>query len=353
MVAIRHVAERAGVSKMSVSRVLNDNRPVLEDTRRRVLKAMAELEYTPNASARSLKRGHTKLIGVLIPNTDNPIYAVYFDGIKDTAYCLGYSVLLYKTSTNAAIDAAGLRLLLEHRVTGLILTSGEGHVPGMVRAGHAVVCIDWKVRGYDRVTLDNAQAMELAVRHLVSLGHREIGIVSGPLFAPSESERLVGYRRAMRRHGLAVQRRLQYIATGFRDDDGVAVGERILSSSHRPSALVVSSTALTPGVLVAVSAAGLSIPDDLALVGVGEMSWSPLLISPITSLVEPAYDMGAEACRMVLERVASGYVGPPRTRAYPAHLAVRLSCGAPPEMRDSPLASTHSLLFSAVARART
>src|SRR6185437_6575407 len=137
---------------MSVSRVLNDNRPVLEETRRRVLKAMAELEYMPNASARSLKHGRTKLIGVVIPNTDNPIYAVYFDGIKDTAYSLGYSVLLCKASKNAAIDAAGLRLLLEHRVTGLILTSGEGHIPSLVQASQAVVCIDWHIRGYDRVT---------------------------------------------------------------------------------------------------------------------------------------------------------------------------------------------------------
>lgn len=350
MAAIGDVAARAGVSKMSVSRVLNNNRPVLEETRKRVLQAMAELEYMPNASARSLKRGRTKLIGVLIPNTDNPIYAIYSDGIKDTAYSLGYSVLMYKASKNAAVDAAGLRLLLEHRVTGLILTSGEGHIPGLVRAGHAVVCIDWKVRGYDRVTLDNPQAMDLAVRHLRQLGHRRIGMISGPLFAPSEAERLIGYRRAMRRHGLVVERELQCVATGFSDMDGVEAGQRILAQSRRPSALVISSSSLTPGVLIAAGEAGLSIPDDLALVGVGEMSWSPVLISPITSLVEPAYEMGVDACRMLLERAASSESGPPRCRSYAPRLAVRISCGAPPEMRDPPLRAAHSLLFSAVGR---
>ena len=176
-------------------------------------------------------------------------------------------------------------------------------------------------------------------------------MICGPLFVPSEAERLVGYRRAMRKHGLRVERRLQCVATGFTDQAGIDAGQRILAQRRHPSALIVSSSALTPGVLIAAADAGLSIPDDIALVGVGEMSWSPALISPITSLVEPAYEMGVEACRMLLERAALRENGPPRRRPFAPRLAVRLTCGAPPKMRDVHIRSRHSLLFSDVAPA--
>lgn len=332
---------------MSVSRVLNNSPLVNEATRLRVLQAMAELNYTPNAPARSLKRGRTRLIGVLIPGTNNPIYGLYVDGIKDTAYVLGYSVLLCKTSNNAASDTACIRLLLEHRVTGVIITSGgwRGQSALLGRSGMTVLCLDYKMRGHDRVTLDNAVAMDQAVQHLARLGHRAIGMITGPPNIASERERLVGYRRAMRARGLPIERRLQCIAPGFSDAHGIDAGRRILTQPNRPSALIVSSSGLTPGALVAASDAGLSIPDDLALVGVGEMSWSPALISPITSLVEPAYQMGVDACGMLLDRAASGEDSPPRCRSYAPRLAVRLSCGAPPELRDVP---AHSLLFSSV-----
>jgi LacI family transcriptional regulator len=350
MVAIRDVAARAGVSKMSVSRVLNGSPLVHEGTRQRVLQAMAELEYMPNASARSLKRGRTKLLGVLIPDINDPIYPRYVDGIKDTAYALGYSVLLCKPSNNAASNTACLNLLLEHRVTGLINTSGgwRRHTSLLKRTGMTVVCIDSKISGYDRITLDNAAAMDTAVQHLRHLSHHNIGMITGPLHIASECERLIGYRRAMRSRGLPVERRLQAIAGGFSVEEGIAAGRAILSQTNRPSALVVSSSALTPGVLVAASDVGLRIPDDLALVGVGEMSWTPMLVSPITSLVEPAYQMGVDACNMLLERAAADEGSPPRCRLYPPRLAIRISCGAPPTMRDVPLRSAHSLLFSAV-----
>ena len=335
---------------MSVSRVLNNSPLVTEVTRQRVLRAMAELHYTPNASARSLKGGRTRLLGVLIPDTNNPIYGLYVDGVKDTAYALGYSVLLCKPSSNEASDTACLRLLIEHRVTGLVLTSGgwRGHNSLLVRSGMTVVCVDNKMRGYDRVTLDNAAAMDMGVGHLAHLGHQAIGMICGPIHIASERERLIGYRRAMRRRGLPVERRLQAVAGMFTDEDGMAAAQRLLSQPNRPSALIVSSSAFTPGALVAASDLGLAIPEDLALVGVGEMSWSPVLISPVTSLVEPAYQMGVDACRMLLERAVSGEQGPPRCRSYAPRLAVRASCGAPPEMRDTPPRTARPLLFSSV-----
>lgn len=353
MVAISEVAQRAGVSKMSVSRVLNNSSRVTETTRQRVLQAMAELNYTPNAAARSLKGGRSKLIGVLFPASNNPIYNRYAEGIMSTAYAAGYSVVLSKTDCGTAGEVEILRLLHEQRVAGVIMHSVEwqAHLPALLRAGVCVVGLDQRAPGCDRVTLDNAATIGCAVDHLVGLGHRHIGMIAGPLGIRSESERLVAYRRAMRRHGLDMPRHWQVMAANFTDAGGISAANTLLTAGQRPSALIVSSSDLTPGVLVAIGAAHVRVPDDLALVGVGEMSWTPALVSPITSLVEPAFQMGADACRLLLERLAARDVGPPRRLLYPAHLAVRLSCGAPPAMRDVPLHAPHALLFYSAALA--
>jgi LacI family transcriptional regulator len=217
-----------------------------------------------------------------------------------------------------------------------------------MQRGVTVVSIDHKVAGCDRISLDNRSAMLRAVDHLASLGHRSIGMIAGPAAVISERERLIGYRRAMRLHRLPIERRLQVFTSGFSDKDGVAAARHMLAGTPRPTALIVASSALAPGVLAAAGEAGLRIPQDLAVLGVGEMSWSPALVSPITSLVEPAYEMGAAACRYLLERSSGEYSGPGRSFLYPARLAVRLSCGAPAEARDVPFRDGRSLLFASV-----
>jgi len=323
---------------MSVSRVLNDSPLVNDVMRQRVLQAMADLDYTPSAPARSLKGGRSKLLAVLIPNTNNPIYNLYIDGIKDTAYAAGYGVLTFKTGTDHAGESQSLRLLYEQRVIGAVMTSPSwrGHIPRLTRAGIVVVSIDARVPAVDRVSLDNMVAMARAVEHLAGLGHRRIGIVTGPLDIVSERERLVGYRRALRRAGLATERGWQGITRGFEDADAMDVAGPLFEAERRPSAVVVSSSNLTPGVLVAAARAGLRVPEDLAVVGFGDLSWTPTLVSPITSLVEPAYEMGVQACGLLLERIASRRDGPPRRLYHQARLVVRLSCGAPAEARDAP-----------------
>ncbi len=353
VVAISEVAERAGVSKMSVSRVLNNSPLVTEATRARVLQVMAELNYTPNAAARSLRHGRSKLIGVLFPASNNPIYNRYADGIMGTAYAAGYGVVLCRTDDGRAGAVEILRLLHEQRVAGVIMHQVEwqAYLPAHLRAGVRVVSLDQHAPGCDRVTLDNMAAMERAVAHLAALGHRHIGMIAGPLRLRSERERMVGYRRALRRHGLPLERRWQVLAADFTDAGGIGAANALLRCGDRPSALIVSSSDLTPGVLAAIGAAHLRVPEDLALVGVGEMSWTATLVSPITSLVEPAYQMGADACHLLLERRPPRAADQPRRFFYPAHLAVRLSCGAPPAMRDVPLNSPQSLLFYSAALA--
>ena len=354
VVGIRDVAAHAGVSMMSVSRVINNKPRVDQAIRQRVLQAMAELNYTPNSSARSLRLGQTELLGVLLPDTDNPLYGRHVNGIRDTAYDAGYGVFVYRAGHNSGEDARYIQLLQRQRVAGFIVTSPgwNPYMRALEEAGVTGVCIDHRAPGYDWVTVDNVAATMQAVDHLARLGHRKIAMLTGPMAALSERQRLVGYRRAMRRLGLPLGRHLQGVAAGFADHDAMDVVGRMVEveDMDRPTALVVSSSDLTPGALVAATAAGLRIPEDLALVSFGDLSWTPTLVSPITSLVEPAYDMGAEACRLLLDRLTGRYTGVPRQRNYPTRLVVRLSCGAPAEDRDSSI-SPATLLFHGVALA--
>jgi LacI family transcriptional regulator len=346
---IADVAKRAGVSKMSVSRVLNNSPLVADDTRARVLQAMVELNYTPNAAARSLARGRSKLIGVLLPPSSNPIFARYADGIQKTAFAAGYSVFVCKPDMGSGGEREILQLLHEQRVAGIIMQHVEWpyqrHLPALVDAGVHVVTLDQRVPGCDRVTIDNAAAMERAVTHLVDLGHVHIGMITGPLHLSSERERLVGYRRALRRRGLPLRRRSQVVAENFTDASAINAANALLRRGDRPSALIVSSSDLVPNILIAIGAAHLRVPEDLALVCVGDLSWTPSLVSPITSLVEPAEQMGADACRLLLDRLKQPSPKDPTILRHTAQLAIRLSCGAPPAMRDVPLHAPESLLF--------
>ncbi len=315
---------------------------------------MADLDYTPSAPARSLKGGRSKLLGVLIPNTNNPIYNLYIDGIKDTAYAAGYGVLTFKTGSDHAGESQSLRVLYEQRVAGAIITtpSWREHIPRLTQAGIALVTIDARASAADSVSLDNLSAMAKAVGRLAGLGHRQIGIVTGPLDIVSERERLIGYRRALRRARLSTERGWQGIARGFEDVDAIGVVGPLLTGGHRPSALIVSSSNLTPGVLVAAARAELRIPEDLAVIGFGDLSWTPSLVSPITSLVEPAYEMGVQACALLFERIAGRFEGPARRLYHQARLVVRRSCGAPAEAHDASTDSPSLTFFSQVASHR-
>jgi len=330
MAAIREVATRAGVSEASVSRVINGSPLVNEPLRQRVLQAMAELKYSPSAPARSLKGGRTKMLGVLLPELANPFYAAIADGIEEVAYDAGYCVILCNSQRQSRV-AQYWRILREHRVAGVIVTAGLADQRPL-DAGVPVVSVDHRLPGIDSVMLDNVDAGRLAAEHLIGLGHRRIGMVSGLLTTTSGRGRLVGYRRAMRHAGLPLDPALQ-AGSPYTERDARALANRMLARPDRPTALVAATNQLTLGVIAAAADQRLRIPDDLALVGFDELGWTASLISPLTTVLQPTRALGAEACRLVLERLG-GYDGPARRRYLPASLAIRLSSRAPIEVRD-------------------
>lgn len=337
MVAIREVARRAGVSVATVSRVINDSPLVNEPLRLKVRQAMADLDYAPSQPARSLKGGRTRLLGVLVAQSPNPFFGDIVRGIEDVAYAHGYCVIACSSDYNPGREATYLSVLRQHRVAGIIVTplrTYQDHEPALRRGITPVVSVDQRLPEIDSVMLDNAAAAEMATNHLLSLGHRRIGIITGPLSTISGRGRLVGYRRALRRAGLSLERSLQS-AGPFNEQAGFELGHAMLSRPDRPSALVTATNDLTLGAIVAARQLGLGIPDDLALAGFDEMSWTHTLVSPVTTVIQPAYEIGATACRLMLDRLQGYYAGPARRVYLPAHLSIRHSCGAPAAARDA------------------
>jgi LacI family transcriptional regulator len=352
MAAIREVARRAGVSVATVSRVINGSPLVNEPLRRRVLDVIAELQYSPSAPARSLKGGRTKLLGMLVPELANPFYGEIADGIAETAYKAGYSIILCSnypercTNLKSARAAGQLQVLREHRVAGVIITGGlwDG-IPGDSRI--PVVSIDHRLPGIDSVMLDNVSAGRLAAEHLIQLGHRRIGMVTGLLNTTSGRGRLVGYRRAMRDAGLKPDPAWQ-ASSQYTEADARGAAHRILSNPNRPTALIAATNQLTLGTIAAIADQGLYIPDELALVGFDELGWTASLISPLTTVQQPTAALGAEACRLLLERL-NGYDGPVRRRYLAPTLAIRSSHYAPLETRE-PITIPFRLAFEYTAR---
>jgi LacI family transcriptional regulator, galactose operon repressor len=340
LASIREVARQAGVSVASVSRVLNGSPLVNEPLRQRVLQAMADLRYAPSAPARSLKGGRTRLIGVLLPVLSNPFYAELADGIEEVAYAAGYCVILCNLH-HGSRAAQYWRILREQRVAGVIITGGLSD-PESLRIDVPLASVDHRLPGIDSVMVDNVSAGRLAADHLIGLGHRRIGMLTGPLHTTSGRGRLVGYRRAMRGVRLPLDPDLQGVSP-YTEEAARTRAFRMLSLAGRPTALVAATNDLTLGAIAAAADLGLRIPDDLALVGFDELGWTPSLSSPLTTVLQPTRAIGATACRLLLERMGSD-LGPARRVYLPATLAVRRSCRAPLEARD-PTARPFRLAF--------
>lgn len=337
-VTIRDVARDADVSYQTVSRFLNGSPLVSEDARARITLAMNALDYTPSAPARSMKSGKTRVLGVLFPEMANPFFSAIAHGVEDIAYEAGYCVM-FCSSNNWIREEQYLRILREQRIAGLIYNPRATHeapLSILTDAGIEVVCIDERLSNHDSVLLDNAEAAALAVEHLVALGHRRIAMITGPLTVSSGRGRLIGYRRTMRRAGLSLDRSLQ--ATGpYHEEAAKASMARMLALQRPPTAVVAASHSLTIGALAAIVAAGLRISEDIAMVGFDEMSWHPALVSPLTTVLQPSYQIGAQACRLLLDRLTEHYVGSPRHLLLHGSLVVRQSSGATGESASRPL----------------
>lgn len=331
-VTIDDVARHAGVSKATVSRVINANDGVSERLRQRVMASIAALGYQPDRSARRLRGNSSELLGIIIPDIQNPYFTSVVRGIEDLAYAHQLNVLLCNTDDDPYKQDAYIRVMMAERVAGLILVPSFGikqeSLQPLVQLQTPIVLIDRAVNTlhFDTVVVDNFQGAYDGTCHLLNLGYRRVAFIGGDLELSPGRERHAGYQQAMHDGGMAIDPSLVLIEH-FKIESGRRLTHRLLSDGALPDAIFAASNLLSIGVLKAIREVGLRVPDDVAVVGFDDMPWASELYSPLTAVAQPTYELGQEAVRVLLQRRINT-AAPARTVTLHTTLKVRESCGA-------------------------
>jgi LacI family transcriptional regulator len=331
MVTIRDVAKAAGVSLTSVSHVINHTRVVSEDIQERVRKAIEETGYRANVLARSLRRGQTHTLGLVLPDSSNPFFAETGREIEQAAFQAGYSVILCNTENDVAKERLYVNVLVGKQVDGLIFvaTGDESDsLTSLLGMGIPVVAVDRDLPHgmLDTVLSDNRGGARSAVQHLLDLGHVRIGCIAGPRDLATSVERLEGYRQALDEAGL---RRNEFLErTGdFRAKSGLACARELLALPARPTAIFACNDLMAMGVLRAAAELDLRVPEDLAVVGFDDIELASYTMPSLTTVAQPKAEIGRTAVALLLDRI-DVKDRPARRQMLPTSLLIRKSSGA-------------------------
>ncbi|CAH2599379.1 HTH-type transcriptional regulator KdgR [Rhodovastum atsumiense] len=322
------VAERAGVSKATVSRYLSGKSEVLsEATWKQIEDAVAALNYRPSQIARSLKGGHTRLIGMVVADVTNPYSVAVLKGAEDECQRAGYMLALCNSGGSPEKEQLLLAGLRAYRIEGLILNlAGPGgeKVPEAMPADLPVVLLDRHLPAgrFDFVGLDNIAAMGEATRHLVGNGYRDLMLLAEPLRGVSvRIERGLGFREAVAAAGCSGE----VCEVDLRQEGamGAALARFMAGPDRGPRAVIAASGLVTLRTVQAMQALGLRMPGDLAVVGFDELEWSSLVGPGITTIAQPTYDIGIAVVRSLLARLATHNMTEPRSTIFTGRLVVR------------------------------
>ena len=301
------VAEKAGVSVTTVSHVINQSRPVSLELQERVRLAMDELGYQPNRLARSLRRGETHTIGLIIPDGVNPFFAEVARGIEDTGFEHGYSVILCNSDGDLEKELHYTNVLNAKQVDGIIFVAvgvSHDHINLLQSRGLPVVVVDREVPGVkvSTVITDNQKGGWLATNHLIGLGHHRIACLAGPHNLTPSAARVTGYRKALEQHNLKINE--EYILRGdFQYQSGCQRMDQLLEIEVPPTAVFACNDLMATGALCAAVEKGYRVPDDISIVGYDDVELASYTSPPLTTIRQPKYEMGVLAVRMLLENI--------------------------------------------------
>lgn len=336
-ISIKDVAAFAGVSIGTVSNVLNRPELVKAATRQRVERAIDELQFVPNGSARQLKAGQSTILGYLMLDASNPFFTDVARGVKEIASANGLSLFLCESGQSRDAEERYLRDLAELRVRGVLLTPIDA---GAVRLNEVglrdipVVMVDQVFRGdsppWCSVGVDDLVGGEMAVEHLIERGHSRIGFVGGPIDLPQVADRLSGANLAVTRAGLD-QNAIHHINTAtLTAPEGRSAGERLLGMPRRrrPTAVFCANDLLAVGLLQYLTQQGLAVPDDVAIIGYDDIDYASAAAVPLSSVAQPRHQMGQEATRLLLAEANGGPKHRHRSTVLLPELVARASTGA-------------------------
>lgn len=330
----KDVAQRAGVSRSTVSYVLNDQAelkiPISDDTRQRVMDAVAELGYEPDARAQSLRRGTTKIVGVIMPVIQNPFFWQTLSGISEALREAGYSLHLSHLPLDSQQETDAIRELIRQRVDGLILLASVRYLlPGMTdylrQTGRPIVEITAASAEFDHVTRDYSSGTRALMAHLLELGHQRIGFIYGVTQDVQGLDRLLAYRQVLQEAGLSGYDPFE-VHCGDKLEDAYQAAYALLNRPDRPTALLVINDMLAFAVMRAAADLGLDIPGDLSVAGFDDIPFSNYTLPRLTTVSGRAEESGRVAVGLLLRRFAQPHL-PQQMATVGVQLTVRESTG--------------------------
>ncbi|MEX2540773.1 MAG: LacI family DNA-binding transcriptional regulator [Trueperaceae bacterium] len=322
------LARELGLSPSTISRAISRPDLVAAETRERILAAVEAHGYRPNGIARSLRRGESNTIGVIVSDLKNPFYSTVAKAIENQVSDHGYSCVICDADESAEKEAHALELLAQLKVRGIIHAFTGGDVDTLRRLqaeGMPLIEIDRRsdLPGVDAVLLDNALGARLAAEHLLGLGHRRIAIVSGPERLTTGRQRLEGFRKALANAGVTLDD--EYTEIGdFREASGYQATSRLLQLDAPPTALFVANNEMMAGALSALREAGVNIPRQISLISFDDVRWAKYVDPPLTIIAQPTEQFGAVAAELFWERLHGRTE--PVVRILSPSLVVRESC---------------------------
>ena len=330
-ITIRDVAKLAGVSPATVSKVLNDAPHVSQESRQRVMSAVAKLDFRPNSIARSLKSRRTLTIGLITDDLEGVFTTSMMRGVEDVTSSRGFSVFLCNSYGNADKERAHLQLLLDKQVDGVILLSGykvrERGAPALDLGSIPVVYLYQYTRDINVPCIipDDFGGAEIGTNHLISLGRKRIGLINGPYHYEATHHRLEGYKSALENAGISYDPSLVRSGKWY-EDSGYMMAKDLMSMDNPPDALFCCSDSLAAGAIRALCELDIRVPDDIPVVGFDNRPFAAHHVPPLTTVALPLYEMG----RMAGEMIVSAILGPtpePGIHKVPCYLVRRESCG--------------------------
>jgi len=310
-VSLKDIAKKVGVSTALVSYVLNGKekeKRVGKDVVKKIREVAAELNYRPNQIARSLRQGATKTIGLIVADIGNPFFGTMVRVIEDEANKFGYNVLFGSSDEDSGKLGALIDTLCNRQVDGFIIVPPEGsesHIKGLLEREIPIVLVDRTMEGQNinHVLIDNISATYEATNYLINHGYRKIAIVANKSSLNPMSERIEGYRRAMKARNLADEIRVELVKYDHTKGDMAKSLDKLLLKDPKVEALIFTTNSLSISGLYYFRDSDLKVPDDVAFIGFDGDEAFDFFYSPITYIVQPVEEMGKESVRLLLDQI--------------------------------------------------
>ncbi|EIJ78118.1 transcriptional repressor, lacI family protein [Bacillus methanolicus PB1] len=306
MVRIVDVAKLANVSTATVSRVLSNSGTVSKETTEKVMEAIEKLNYQPNILARQLRKLETKTILVVVPDITNTFFSKILRGIEEVAAKNGYQVLLGDTGNNLEREKEFLNILRQKKADGLILLTAridQNSIEEIANEFPVVLACEY-IEGSQipTVSIDNISSARKATEHLILLGHKRIGFISGPLNVVLSRDRLKGFHQAIAQHGIAAEPYL--IQEGdFSYESGFNLMMKFLALEQPPTAVFAANDEMAIGAMKAIKSKGLRVPDDISVVGFDDIKFASIVEPALTTIAQPMFDIGMKAMELLLKLI--------------------------------------------------